>query len=116
MLLTVETLKKTGSFTGLPVQKEIEWESGGVKHTATTYVRPLGYHAAKADIMALNEGRDRVAERIAAQICDEQGNPVFTAEDILGTASPDRGPIDGPIVVALLVAIQEVSNLGKSTN
>jgi len=116
MLLTIDTLKGTGSFTGRPVKKEIEWESGGVKHKATTYVRPMGYHSTKADLLSYQGKSDPVAERIAAHICDENGDAVFTADDILGKADPERGPMDGNIVVALLVAIQQVNELGKPSS
>ncbi|MFQ9622176.1 MAG: hypothetical protein ACLR17_08215 [Enterobacteriaceae bacterium] len=53
---------------------------------------------------------------MAGNICDEEGKPIFTAADILGTASEERGALDGPIVVALLLAMQEVNELGKTTN
>lgn len=53
---------------------------------------------------------------IAAHICDQDGAAVFTAADILGTATPDRGALDGPIVMALLAAIHEVNELGKTTS
>ncbi|HBR2654255.1 TPA: phage tail assembly chaperone family protein, TAC, partial [Klebsiella pneumoniae] len=51
-----------------------------------------------------------------AHICDQDGAPVFTAADILGTATPDRGALDGPIVMALLAAIHDVNELGKTTS
>lgn len=57
-----------------------------------------------------------IAGRIAAHICNENGEPIFTEEDILGTASEERGALDGPIVIALLAVIQEVNELGKTTN
>ncbi|MCS5948775.1 hypothetical protein LNP05_23665 [Klebsiella pneumoniae subsp. pneumoniae] len=38
---------------------------------------------------------------------------MFTAADILGTATPDRGALDGPIVMALPAAIHDVNELGK---
>lgn len=44
MKLTLDTLKKTGAFTGRPVEKEIKWKGAdGKEHVATTYIRPLGY-------------------------------------------------------------------------
>ncbi|EPG4130771.1 phage tail assembly chaperone family protein, TAC, partial [Klebsiella pneumoniae] len=45
-----------------------------------------------------------------------EGKQIFTEADILGTASEDRGALDGPIVIALLAVIQEVNDLGKTTN
>ncbi|HBS7290915.1 TPA: phage tail assembly chaperone family protein, TAC [Klebsiella pneumoniae] len=70
----------------------------------------------KAELLAYNGKSDPIAERIAAHICDQDGAPVFTAADILGTATPDRGALDGPIVMALLAAIHDVNELGKTTS
>lgn len=117
MQLTLDALKETGAFTGRPVEKEIKWKSrDGKEHIATVFVRPMGYHTTKADLLAYNGKSDPIAERIAAHICNEDGEPVFTAADILGTASTERGALDGPIVMALLAVIQEVNELGKTTN
>ncbi|MCS5873596.1 phage tail assembly chaperone family protein, TAC [Klebsiella pneumoniae subsp. pneumoniae] len=99
MQLTLDTLKETGAFTGRPVEKEIKWKGrDGKEHIATVYVRPMGYHTTKAELLAYNGKSDPIAERIAAHICDQDGAPVFTAADILGTATPERGALDGPIV------------------
>lgn len=116
MKLTVEALKSAGAFTGRPVEKEISWKQGEKTLTATVYVRPMGYHTATSDVMALGGKIDGVAGRIAASICDEEGKPVFTVADITGEADPERGSLDGQLTIALLVAIQEVNDLGKSTN
>ncbi|WP_316547864.1 phage tail assembly chaperone family protein, TAC [Klebsiella michiganensis] len=117
MQLTLDTLKETGAFTGRPVEKEIKWKGrDGKEHIATVYVRPMGYHTTKAELLAYNGKSDPVAGRIAAHICDEEGKQIFTEADILGTASKDRGALDGPIVIALLAVIQEVNELGKTTN
>ena len=117
MKLTLDTLKKSGAFTGRPVEKEIKWPAKeGNKHVATTYVRPMGFHAAKFDILSITGKSDGVAGRIASSICDENGEPVFTPDDITGHADPDRGALDGSLTIALLVAIQEVNSLGKESS
>ncbi|SXF83112.1 phage tail assembly chaperone family protein, TAC [Klebsiella variicola] len=117
MKLTLDTLKESGAFTGRPVEKEIKWKGrDGQEHIATVFVRPMGYHTTKADLLACNGKSDPIAERIAAHICNEDGEPVFTAADIIGTASTERGALDGPIVMVLLAVIQEVNELGKTTN
>ncbi|HBR1533570.1 TPA: phage tail assembly chaperone family protein, TAC [Klebsiella pneumoniae] len=117
MQLTLDTLKETGAFTGRPVEKEIKWKGrDGKEHIGTVFVRPMGYHSTKVDLLASKGKVDPIAGRIAAQICDEGGNPIFTEADVLGTASEKYGALDGPIVIALLVAIQEVSELGKATS
>jgi len=116
MKLTLDALKQAGAFTGRPVEKEITWKQGDQDFTATVYIRPMGYHSAMTDVMAANGRVDGVAGRIAASICDEEGKPVFTPADITGEADPDRGALDGALTIALLLAIQEVNDLGKSTS
>lgn len=116
MRLTLENLKKKGAFTGRPVEKEISWKQGDEELSATVFVRPMGYHAATSDVLAIGGKVDGVAGRIAASICDEDGKPVFSPADITGEADPERGALDGALTVALLVAIQQVNDLGKSSN
>ena len=114
MKLTLDTLKSKGAFTGRPVPKDITWKQGDEEITATVFIRPLGYFSAKSDLLAYNGKIDNVAGRIAASVCDENGVPVFTPEDITGEADPDRGALDGNLTIALLVAIQQVNDLGKA--
>ncbi|MDU4943838.1 MAG: phage tail assembly chaperone family protein, TAC [Mixta calida] len=116
MKLTLDSLKKAGAFTGRPVEKIINWKQGNDEFTATVYIRPMGYHTATSDVLAYGGKVDGVAGRIAASVCDEQGKPVFTPADITGEADPERGSLDGALTIALLVAIQEVNDLGKTTN
>lgn len=116
MKLTLESLKQSGAFTGRPVEKKINWKQGDNLLTATVYVRPMGYHTATSDVLAMGGKVDGVAGRIAASICDESGKPVFTPADITGEADPERGSLDGQLTIALLVAIQEVNDLGKNTS
>jgi len=116
MKLTIDNLKGMGAFTGRPVEKEIEWTQGEDTFKATVFVRPLGYQTATSDIMAIGGKIDGIAGRIAASICDEDGKQIFTPEDITGEADPERGSLDGGLTIALLLAIQEVNDLGKATS
>lgn len=116
MKLTLQTLKESGAFTGRPVEKEITWKQGDEAFTATVYIRPMGYYTAMTDVMAANGRVDGVAGRIAASICDEEGKPVFSPQDITGEADPERGALDGALTIALLLAIQEVNDLGKTNS
>ncbi|MDP9768048.1 UNVERIFIED_ORG: hypothetical protein J2S99_001414 [Atlantibacter hermannii] len=116
MKLTLDSLKQAGAFTGRPVAKEITWKQGDEELTATVYIRPLGYHTAMTDVMAANGRLDGVAGRIASSVCDEEGKPVLTVADITGEADPDRGALDGQLTLALLLAIQEVNDLGKTSS
>ncbi|MCW8278916.1 phage tail assembly chaperone family protein, TAC [Pseudomonas sp. PCH199] len=128
MKLSIENLKQAGAFTGRPVEKSISWKQGKNEFTATVFVRPLGYQAAVSDVLAINGKQDSVAGRIAASICDEDGNPVFTVADIVhGPLDPAElakdpestkrlGALDGGLTVSLLAVIHEVNNLGKTTS
>lgn len=113
MELNIKSLQVAGAFTGAPVEKEIKWEQNGVEHTATTFVRRLSYKSAVSDIKNFNG--DATAGRIAACICDKNGKAVFTVEDITGDASPDRGPLDYNLTMALLGAMAEVNYPEKKT-
>lgn len=114
MLLSIDSLKELGAFSGAPVEREITWKQGEKEFTATVYIRPLSYSAAVSELMAINGKVDGVAGRIAASIVTADGKPVFTAGDITGEADPDRGQLDGNLTVALLGAIAEVNNMGKT--
>lgn len=116
MQLSIQSLMERGSFTGRPVKKEITWKQGDTEHTATVFVRPLGYQSAVSDLMSGVGKQDGVAGRIAVSICDEAGNPVFTVGDITGAADPERGALDGNLSMALLTVIGEVNQLGKMTS
>lgn len=127
MKLSIDTLKSTGSFTGRPVEKEITWKQGEQVLTATVFVRPLGYQAAVSDVLSAGgKQKDNIAGRIAAAICDEDGNTVFSPLDIThGPLDPAElandpqstkrlGALDGNLTVALMLAINEVNNMGKT--
>ncbi|MBD8492966.1 phage tail assembly chaperone family protein, TAC [Pseudomonas syringae] len=126
MLLSIDKLKSAGAFTGRPVEKEITWKQGDEEITATIYVRPSGYQTAVSDVLAAGGHRDNIAGRIAASICTPEGEPVFTVMDIThGPLDSDElakdpkstkrlGALDGNLTVALLLAIQDVNDLGKT--
>lgn len=113
MKLSIDSLKAAGAFTGRPVEREVVWKQGEEELRATVYVRPLSYQSAVSDLTAMVGKQDAVAGRIAASICDEDGQSVFTAADITGEADPDRGPLDGNLTMALLAVIAEVNSAGK---
>ncbi len=65
MQLTLDTLKETGAFTGRPVEKEIKWKGrDGKEHIATVYVRPMGYHTTKAELLAYNGKSDPIVSAL----------------------------------------------------
>lgn len=114
--LSIASLQQAGAFTGRPVRKEVKWNQGDQEYSAIVYVRPLGFQATLSQLRAHGGQEDGVAGRIAASICDEEGQPVFTVADIIGTSEADRGSLDGSLTVALLGLIAEVNNLGKATS
>ena len=114
MKLTINGLKEMGAFTGRPVEREIKWLQSGKELVATVFVRPLGYRTAVNDVLSATGKLESYAGRIAASICDEVGQPVFTVDDITGDADPERGALDGNLTVALMVVIAEVNSMGKT--
>ncbi|WP_346396775.1 phage tail assembly chaperone family protein, TAC [Pseudomonas syringae] len=114
MKLSLESLRSVGAFTGRPVEKEIRWQQGKEEIVATVYVRPLGFQTAVNDVLSAAGRLEIHAGRIAASICNEEGKPVFTVDDITGDADPERGALDGNLTMALMKAIAEVNNLGKT--
>ena len=123
MELSINSLQGAGAFTGAPVEKEIKWEQDGEILIATAYVRKLSYKSAVSDVRQF--GGDVLAGRIASCICDKNGNPVFTVEDITGDVVDEkgdskeekdrkakireRGPLNSNLTIALLGAIGEVN-------
>ena len=116
MQLSISGLKEMGAFTGRPVEREIKWSQSGKDMSATVFVRPLGYRTAVNDVLSATGKVESYAGRIAASICDELGQPVFTVGDITGDADPERGALDGNLTVALMMVIAEVNNMGKTTS
>jgi hypothetical protein len=116
MELSVDSLKESGGFVGLPVKKEVSWKVGKKKLTADVWVRPLSYHSAVSEVDAYRTSKDGMAARIAASIVNEKGEPVFTIGDITGDADPSRGALARDLTMALMRVIGEVNDLGKPSS
>lgn len=115
MNLNVNSLKEMGAFAPIQLAKEsVTFNNGQEDVTVEVYIRPLSYKTALSEIVASREGKDALAARIAASICDKDGNAVFTVGDITGEADPERGALSSELTMALLEAIGRVSGLGKS--
>ena len=122
MELSLATLKSSKAFSSKPVKKTIVWG----EHTFDTYVRPISFQTAMGDITSVAEnGTHFLACRIAASLCDADGKAVMTPWDITGEViyddagkvvqgDPERGAMDGELVKLLLIAINEVQNVGKT--
>lgn len=58
----------------------------------------------------------RLISTVTASLPLDVYEPIFTPADITGEADPERGALDGGLTVALLLAIQEVNDLGKTSS
>ncbi|GGZ83309.1 hypothetical protein GCM10007161_13510 [Ignatzschineria indica] len=97
-----------------PVRREIEiTDEDGKKHTATVFIRPLSF----ALVMRSEPESDKeatmdlLAERIAYSICNEKGEPIFTKEQIKGTADKS---LSADLVFALMAAVNAFNNFSES--
>lgn len=106
--LSINQLKTADNYIGLPVLKTIEWSHDGEDYEADVYVRKMSYKTAIDDV--LNEKtEDRLASRIAACVCDDKGEAVFTVKDITGESDKERGAMAPALFMALTNVIGEVN-------
>lgn len=109
LMAKVTDLKSKAHFAGKPVKKTIKWTDGGEDYEADVYVRQLSYKSAISDIMSFAASKDSLPGRIEACICDEDGKPILTADDVTGDSDPERGPLGSNLTLALVNAIREVN-------
>lgn len=116
MSLNLKDLVEKGAFVSAAepiVKREIVWHNGeGEEHKADIWVRRASYHTITQTWKAAEGNQEHLAARIATMVCDENGAPIFTTEDVLGKADPNRGPICDTLFLALITAVNEV-NSGK---
>lgn len=115
MKLNLQTLAEHGGTAGKPVEKQITvHDAQGQEVTFTVYVRPMSFRTALSDIDRYGNKADAVAGRIASSICDENGQDVFTPEDVTGESDRVQGPLTHEMTMALLNVIGEVNGMGKT--
>lgn len=111
MALNLKDLVAQGAFVSASeptVKREITWHNvDGVEQKADVWIRRASYHTITNTWKAAEGSQEHLAARIATMVCDEEGGPIFTTGDILGTASPDRGPICDTLFLALITAVNE---------
>ena len=91
------------------VKRQITYHgTDGVEVTVDVWVRRASYHTITNTWKAAEGNQEHLAARIAIMICDEDGNPVLSTADVLGTADPARGPICDTLFLALITAVNEV--------
>jgi hypothetical protein len=124
-LLNKDLLVRSGSFTAAaPVQHEIKWyvtdDQGKEQElSAIVYIRKKSF--ATVNTEAKFQANDGVmVARICASIVNEQGQPLFSPEDLMGNSGREltedeveHGPICESLGMALLAAIWEVNGLSK---
>ena len=96
------------------VKREITFEGAEGEVTVDVHVRVASYHTITQSWKAAEVSQDHLAARIATMICDDSGNPVMTAEDVLGTADASRGAICDSLFLALLNVINDVNQAAKT--
>lgn len=125
LLLNKDLLASSGSFTAAaPVQREIKWyvtdSDGNEKEfSAIVYVRKKSFATVNTEAKFQADDGVMVA-RICACIVNEQSQPLFTPEDLMGNSGREleeneveHGPICESLGMSLLAAIWEVNGLSK---
>jgi hypothetical protein len=114
MGLNLQDLVAQGAFVSASqpfVKREIRWHNTeGVEQQADIYVRLASYHTITSTWKATEGNQEHLAARIATMVCDENGAPIFTVGDVLGTADPSRGPICDTLFLALITAVNEANS------
>ena len=112
MSLNLKDLVAQGAFVSASephVKREIKYHgTDGEEATVDVWVRRASYHTITNTWKAAEGNQEHLAARIATMICDEEGNPVLSTGDVLGTADPARGPICDTLFLALITAVNEV--------
>jgi hypothetical protein len=114
--LNRELLHSSGSYATLqPERREIKWyvldEEGNEKDvSAVVYVRKRSFATISAEAK-FSANDSQLAARIVSSIVDDEGQPIFTLEDIMG--NDEHGPICESLGMALLAAIWDVNGLSK---
>lgn len=118
MALNLKDLVAQGAFVSASqptVKREITWHNTeGEEQKADIWVRLASYHTITNTWKAAEGNQEHLAARIATMVCDEEGAPIFTTADVLGTADPSRGPICDTLFLALISAVNEVNSGKKS--
>lgn len=114
MTLNLKDLVAQGAFVSASeptVKREIVWHNTeGEEQKADIWVRLASYHTITNTWKAAEGNQEHLAARIATMVCDEDGAPIFTTGDVLGTADPSRGPICDTLFLALITAVNEAQS------
>lgn len=113
MALNLKDLVAQGAFVKEPfVKRQITWyNTEGEELTADICVRLASYHTITNTWKAAEGNQEHLAARIATMVCDEEGGPIFTTADILGTTGIEgRGAMCDTLFLALITAVNEAQS------
>lgn len=120
--MNLKDLIDNGAFVSEPqVKRQIAWHNtNGVEQVMDIWVRKASYHTITNTWKAAEGNQEHLAARIATMVCDENGSPVLSVADVLGTTGvTGRGPMCDTLFLALITAVNEVNGLapdqGKKT-
>lgn len=111
MSATIAELQALGAFAGRPEKRDITFNVNGEPKTLTFYIRKAAYNTVTTQWRPENQGKDAIALRLASYVCDENDAPVFSFDDVVGTA--ERGPLIETLTIALFAAIGEVNGIAN---
>lgn len=101
--LTKALVDKSGGFvSGELVKREISWIIDGEEFKADVFIKPLAFNSA----ISWLTGKSGAAERLAYSVCDENGTPIFTADEV--------EKLNESLSVALFAAVGSASGLDKA--
>lgn len=98
----------SGALVGEPELIEVDIVVNGEPRTFETHIKIMDYETAKAQMNANNEGREGLACILADCIVTENGEPIFTEEQI-------RKNFNKHLIQAIWDKIIEKNYLGKSS-
>lgn len=113
MTLNLKDLVAQGAFVSQPfVKRQITWHNmEGEELTADICVRLASYHTITNTWKAAEGNQEHLAARIATMVCDEEGGPIFSTADILGTTGIEgRGAMCDTLFLALITAVNEAQS------
>lgn len=112
-MLNLKDLVSQGAFVKEAfVKRQITWHNTeGEELTADICVRLASYHTITNTWKAAEGNQEHLAARIATMVCDEDGGPIFSTADILGTTGIEgRGAMCDTLFLALITAVNEAQS------
>ncbi|WP_252715350.1 phage tail assembly chaperone family protein, TAC [Acinetobacter bereziniae] len=106
--LSISQIKK-GECRGAPELATIEFKLHGEDTSVDFYILPFGYSTSVAQMQAFGEKKEALAGMLASVICDEEGNLIFSEDDV-------RKLFNDTLTDATWNKVVEINVLGKKSN